>query len=300
MEVSKLTISDELLHQTDVKTAVLVWLKAHPKAGYNTNCMLLAKTMSLSKDFTATSSTGSIDQAIRRLITMGLIIRHRINFRRADFMVNYGHPDMPPFINEGVVKETRKPAEPLVSANEIFRINGNKTIAQLIVDWLKAHPMACVNTTTGELADLIAKDGAFHTTKESAQTVIARMIREGRIKKYKVDDKPRGKADFKVADVVYEEPEVEYEIKDDITPEEESEVTEEALDESLREIAKEEGPFFDGDKSKILHDAIEQTDFNSLIKPVEEPKEESTSTTQTIALPGGGTINLTININIGK
>lgn len=110
-----------------------------------------------------------------------------------------------------------------------------------------------------------------------------------------MDDKPRGKADFKVADVVYEEPEVEYEIKDDITPEEEAEVTEEAIDESLREIAKEEGPFF----KDLVKEGMDPIHADLLTRK-EEPKEENTSTTQTIKLPGGGTINLTININIGK
>ena len=105
MEVSKLTLSNELAHQMDVKTAILVWLKEHPKAGYNTSCTNLAKTIGLARDFKATTSTGSIDQGIRRLVRMGLIMKHNINLIRADYLVNYGHPDMPAFINEGVIKD---------------------------------------------------------------------------------------------------------------------------------------------------------------------------------------------------
>ena len=311
MEVSKLTLSDELTHQTDLKTAVLVWLKEHPKAGYNTNCMKLAHTIGLSKDFKAHATTGSIDQSIRRLIKMGLIMRHNINLRHADFMVNYGHPDMPPFINEGVMIETKKePVKPAISPNEVFRANG-KTIAELIIEWMKANPMRLKRTTTGELADAIVASGKFQTTKESAQTVIGRLVREGRVQKFMCENRPRGKADFKVLDVKYEDPaetensvidwspDWEYDIKSNVTPEEEAQITEDALDNSLREIAKEEGPFF----KDLVREGMDPIHADELTRKKEEEKHmdnESTSTTQSIKMPDGGTINLTININIGK
>lgn len=286
MEVSKLTLSNELAHQTDLKTAILVWLKEHEKAGYNTNCMKLAHTIGISKDFKAHATTGSIDQSIRRLIKMGLIMRHNINLRRADFMVNYGHPDMPAFINEGVIKEVKeKPARPLMSPNEVFRANG-KTLAELIIDWMKDNPMHLKETTTGEMAEAIVKDGKFQTTKESAQTIIARLVREGRIQKFMREDRPRGRADFKVLDVKYEEPEeevspdYEYEtLKTNKTPEEEQEIMKDNI-KSFKELV------------------------NAGVDPIQAitlgSKPESSSSTQTIALPDGRTINLTININFGK
>lgn len=285
MEVSKLTISDELLHQTDLKTAILVWLKGHEKAGYNTNCMKLAHTIGISKDFKAHATTGSIDQSIRRLIKMGLIMRHNINLRHADFMVNYGHPDMPAFINEGVIKEVKeKPVKPNPSPNEVFRANG-KTIAELIIDWMKDNPMHLKETTTGEMAEAIVKDGKFQTTKESAQTVIARLVREGRVQKFMREDRPRGKADFKVLDVKYEEPEkevspdYEYEtLKTNKTPEEEQKIMENNIKSFKELIDAGVGP---------IQDSI-----------LTEPKESST--TQAIKLADGSTVNLTININIGK
>lgn len=286
MEVSKLTLSNDLIHQTDLKTAILVWLKEHEKAGYNTNCMKLAHTIGISKDFKAHATTGSIDQSIRRLIKMGLIMRHNINLRHADFMVNYGHPDMPAFINEGVIKEVKeKPARPLMSPNEVFRANG-KTLAELIIDWMKDNPMHLKETTTREMAEAIVKDGKFQTTKESAQTIIARLVREGRIQKFMREDKPRGRADFKVLDVKYEEPEeelspdYEYEtLKTNKTPEEEQEIMED-VPKSFKELV------------------------NAGVDPIQaitlDSKPDSSSSTQTIALPDGRTINLTININFGK
>lgn len=285
MEVSKLTLSDELAHQTDLKTAVLVWLKEHERAGYNTNCMKLAHTIGLSKDFKAHATTGSIDQSIRRLVKMGLIMRHNINLRHADFMVNYGHPDMPPFINEGVIKEIKEePAKPNPSPNEVFRANG-KTLAELIIDWMKDHPMRLKETTTGEIADAIVADGKFQTTKESAQTVVARLVREGRVQKFMREDRPRGRADFKVLDVKYEEPEekispdYEYEtLKTNKTPEEEQEIMKNNI-KSFKELVNEG---VDPIQASILT----------------EPKESST--TQAIKLADGSTVNLTININIGK
>lgn len=285
MEVSKLTLSDELAHQTDLKTAVLVWLKEHEKAGYNTNCMKLAHTIGISKDFKAHATTGSIDQSIRRLIKMGLIMRHNINLRHADFMVNYGHPDMPPFINEGVIKEVKEePVKPNPSPNEVFRANG-KTLAELIIDWMKDHPMHLKETTTGEIADAIVADGKFRTTKESAQTIVARLVREGRVQKFMREDRPRGRADFKVLDVKYEEPEEEispdYEyktLKTNKTPEEEQEVMKNNI-KSFKELVNEG---VDPIQASILT----------------EPKESST--TQAIKLADGSTVNLTININIGK
>jgi len=285
MEVSKLTLSDELSHQIGVKTAILMWLKEHPKAGYNTSCTNLAKTMGLARDFKASTSTGSIDQGIRKLVRMGLIVKHNINFVRADYLVNYGHPDMPAFIDEGVIREVKEePVKPTPSPNEIFRANG-KTLAELIIDWMKDHPMHLKETTTGEVAEAIVADGKFQTTKESAQTVIARLVREGRVQKFMREDRPRGKADFKVLDVKYEEPEeevspdYEYEtLKTNKTPEEEQEIMEDNV-KSFKELV------------------------NAGVDPIHasiltEPKESST--VQAIKLPDGSTVNLTININIGK
>ena len=287
MEVSKLTLSNELAHQMDVKTAILVWLKEHPKAGYNTSCTNLAKTIGLARDFKSSTSTGSIDQVIRRLVRMGLIMKHNINLIRADYLVNYGHPDMPAFINEGVIKEAKEePVKPTMSAKEIFRANG-KTLAELIIDWMKDNPMHLKETTTGEIAEAIIADGKFQTTKGSAQTVIARLVREGRILKYK---KPRGKEDFKVLNVKYEEPE---EPEEEISPDYEYETLKcNKTPEEQQEIMKDNAESF----KELVNAGVDP--INAIM--MEKPKEETTSTTQTIALPDGSTINLTININIGK
>ena len=380
MEVSKLTLSEGLRDQT-LATDVLLWMRDHFDKCKNTNCKKLAVTIGLDKDFKPHATTGSIDQTIHKLMRRGLVIRQGTNLWHSNFLVNHGHPDMPPIVDEGFIKVTSTkddsptavfrrngsktlaqlifewmdahpaylvdttageiataiikegtfegsyasivsiihrlmrdgrvkkfnktdgyrsladfklvkkvipmPQEPEkigLSSNEVFRANG-KTLAELIIDWMKDNPMHLKETTTGEMAEAIVADGKFQTTKESAQTIIARLVREGRVQKFMLEDRPRGRADFKVLDVKYEEPkeeispDYEYEtLKTNKTPEEEQEIMEDNV-KNFKELVNE--------GMDPIHASI-----------LTEPKE--TSTTQAIKLADGSTVNLTININIGK
>ena len=105
MEVSKLELSDELKYQMSSLTKVLLWMKAHPERCRNTTTMGLARTIGLDKDRPVQATTGSIDQIIRKLIKKGLVIRDGGRFR-ADFRINYGHPEMPPIVEGNEVKVT--------------------------------------------------------------------------------------------------------------------------------------------------------------------------------------------------
>lgn len=191
MEVSKLTISDELLHQKSLKTQVLLWMKEHPKACLNTSCIGLAKTIGLARDFTARTTTASIDQTIRALIRMGLVVSHKINFRRSDFAVNFGHPAMPKEVEEGheVITTNIKPRNIIKHNAEIVRQNGG-TLKEIILEWVKENPNKATNVSLHKLADMIVEDKKLVAKSDSVYTIIGRMVRE------KLLTKTRGEEDW--------------------------------------------------------------------------------------------------------
>lgn len=279
MEVSKLTLSKGLRDQT-LATDVLLWMRDHFDKCKNTNCKKLAVAMGLDKDFKPHATTGSIDQTIHKLMRRGLVIRQGTNLWHSNFLVNHGHPDMPPIVDEGFIKVTSTKDD---SPTAVFRRNGSKTLAQLIFEWMDAHPMYLVDTTAGEIATAIIKEGAFEGSYASIVSIIHRLMRDGRIKKFNKTDGYRSLADFKLVKKVEPEeeasPDYEYEtLKTNKTPEEEQEVMENNI-KSFKEL---------------VNDGMAPIQASILT----EPKESST--TQAIKLADGSTVNLTININIGK
>lgn len=106
MEVSKLELSEELLHQTSSQTKALLWIKSHEKQCQNTSILNIAKTIGVDKDRPLKMSTFAIQQVLYKLIRDGLLVRHG-GRRRADFVINYGHPLMPPEVDNDVVKTTK-------------------------------------------------------------------------------------------------------------------------------------------------------------------------------------------------
>lgn len=187
---SRFTLSKELQKQSSSKTKALLWMKSNPEKCRNTSIRGLATVISLDKERPLGLTTFSTEQVIHSLIRQGLVVRQGIN-KHYDFLVNHGHPEMPPEIDEGIIKTTQIPK----SSVNVYRENGD-VLSNLILKWMRNHPLKTYNTTTGEIAQEIVDSKEFQTTKESSQTIIARLVREGKIFKEKLDDKPRGKANF--------------------------------------------------------------------------------------------------------
>ena len=191
---NRFTISNELQHQTSSKTKTLLWMKSNPEKCHNTSIRGLATTISLDKERPLGLTTFSTEQVIHSLIRQGLVIRQGFN-KHYNFIINHGHPEMPTEIDEGIIKTTQIPK----SSVNVYRENGD-VLSNLILKWMREHPLKTYNTTTREIAQEIVDSKEFQTTKDSAQTVIARLVREGRLNKQKLDDKPRGKANFSLVD----------------------------------------------------------------------------------------------------
>ena len=189
MEVSKLELSDELKHQTSLKMAILMWLKEHPKAGQNTSTIGLAKTMGLARDFAVKSTTGSIDQAIRKLRQQGLIVVHMINLRRGDFAVNYGHPEMPPVIDDGVITSTAlisdaepKKTEQGLAPTTIYLLNG-RSIREAVLEWVAQNPDRAHDTTASRIAEMMLEDGVIQCKRDSIIATIGVLCRTHKLQK---------------------------------------------------------------------------------------------------------------------
>lgn len=101
MEVSKLTISKELAHQESHTTKILRWMQQHPNAMYDTNIT------AMSQQVTGFSTATSIAQTIERMLKKGFIDRTG-GKRRADFYINYYHPQIPPEILKNAPEEVKE------------------------------------------------------------------------------------------------------------------------------------------------------------------------------------------------
>lgn len=268
-------------------------MKAHPERCRNTNILGMARTVALDKDKPMKGMTNmAIEKTIHRLIRNGLLIRNG-NKRRADFIINYGHPMMPKEVEGDEVKTIN---DVKAKADKVIKANGGKTLGECIKEWIKNNPLKAKYTFPTEIANYMLEDGVSGTS-DSIITILNKLARKGEVNRTEVGYR---RFDYSVGkNSVQQEPEIEYGIKYEITPEEEAEVTAEAIDESLREIAKEEGPFF----KDLVREGMDPIHADELTRKKKEEKHmdnESTSTTQSIKMPDGSTINLTININIGK
>lgn len=99
MEVSKLTIDKRWLHQQSKQTDMLLWMQNHPNKLHDTTITNIVHTMALDKDFELGLTEGSANQVFYALMRRGLVARNRER-GRADFYINYYHPDLPPIVRE--------------------------------------------------------------------------------------------------------------------------------------------------------------------------------------------------------
>lgn len=123
---ARVILKPETAHQESNALRVLRWMQAHPNAMFDTNIT------AMSQQITGFSTAISIAQAIEKLLKKGLLDRSG-NKRRADFYINYYHPQMPPEILENapegvkeaiahnleVMKEETLPAPEEIVANTI-------------------------------------------------------------------------------------------------------------------------------------------------------------------------------------
>ena len=274
MEVSKLELSEELQHQTSSLTKILLWMKAHPERCRKTNIKNLAWTIGMDKDRPVQATNASIQTFIVRLIRKGLVIRSG-GKHRADFVINYGHPEMPPIVDAGEVRTTymergekvlkrvhrrkRKPSASGLPSSTVLIMNGD-TIPNLLVKWFEEHDGEIILKRTDgmKLATAIHNEGKIVAEINSLSAYIGKLVREGKITRVQC-----GKFyDYSVAKTSESLPTIP---------------AERLKQPTLLEI----------------ENYIEETkkDYEERNKPMEE---------QTVNLPSGGTITLTININLGK
>lgn len=103
MFVSKLDISDKLSNQKSLKGRVLEWMIDHPKSCTDTNAKLLGKTMVLS-GLEATAQ--SAQQTIQSMVRNQMIWRYGNN-RRARFVINFMHKDIPGYVLDKAPEDER-------------------------------------------------------------------------------------------------------------------------------------------------------------------------------------------------
>lgn len=286
MEVSKLEISDELKYQTSPLTKILLWMKAHPEKCKNTSTMGLAKTIGLDKDRPLRNTTGSIDQYIRRLIRKGLVIRNG-GLRRADYKINYGHPDMPPIVEGEEVKTTTLKRK----SDKNARQEGKRMFEKV----QKAEKNGLLKDIKNrrELALLAGFTEEETKGNKRGYSWVSNLIHRGHIEEKYLNGDP-SRAYYKILDTPdysnwhvkkpkakkqeEKNTDMDYEVlKENKTPEEQATIT--------KMWFNEHGYF----EPSIANDW-------SYNKEEKEKKMED----QNVNLPDGKTITLTININFGK
>ena len=263
MEVSRLTISDELLHQTSPQTKMLLWMKAHPERCRNTNILSMSKTVALDKAMPMKGMTNmAIEKTIHRLLRNGLLIRNG-NKRRADFVINYGHPMMPKEVEGDEVKTT---SIVKAKADKVVAANGGKTLGECITEWIKNNPIKSKYTFPTEIANYMLEDG-ISGTLDSIVTILNKLVRKGEVNRTEVGYR---RFDYSVEKkLTWEEhPTFKDLVAEGVDPIHADEITARGI-----ERVKEE--------------------YNKRVK--EQEMEE-----QNVNLPEGKVINLTININFGK
>lgn len=241
-------------------------MKAHPERCRNTNILSMSKTVALDKEMPMKGMTNmAIEKTIHRLLRNGLLIRNG-NKRRADFVINYGHPMMPKEVEGEEVKTT---SNVKAKADKVVAANGGKTLGECITEWIKNNPIKSKYTFPTEIANYMLEDGITGTL-DSVVTILNKLVRKGEVNRtevgYRRFDYSVGKGKERIASWT---PDSEYEVvKSNVTPEEEEEITKEAID-HLKE------------------------EYNKIVKEQEMEEQE-------VNLPEGKVINLTININFGK
>lgn len=102
MEVSRLTLSDELKHQTATQTNILLWIQEHPRQCKNTNITKMAREMR-----SVTGSANTKKAIIRRMVDNQIITRFGTKFN-SRFLINYMHRDIPQEVLENAPEEEKE------------------------------------------------------------------------------------------------------------------------------------------------------------------------------------------------
>ena len=110
MFASKLTIDKRWLHQQSKQTDMLLWMQNHPNKLYDTTITNIVHTMILDKDFDLGLTEGSANQVFYALMRRGLVGKDREK-KRANFYINYYHPDLPPVVKERQPKQEAETVE---------------------------------------------------------------------------------------------------------------------------------------------------------------------------------------------
>lgn len=258
----------------DVLSHIVSWVNANSDKCKNTSVRELSRTMVLSVNFGlyGDATTDSVEQGIHRLLRNGVLLREMHNMHKANFSLNYEHPDLANVY--GIVSVSkRKQSVPQYIP-----------IPNRIEKFIKENPLRCYKCTTKQLAQYIVKESSASSPvkQNSVIAIIRNMARKGDVIKAEQED---GFGNFEYTFKLAQEPDKEvspdtdYEVlKCNKTPEEEKEITKESV--------------------KSFEELMEEWD-NQPHEIIEAPKEDK-SLVQEIALPDGRTLNLTININFGK
>ena len=121
MFATKLTIDKRWLHQQSKQTDMLLWMQNHPNKLYDTTITNIVHTMALDKDFNLELTEGSANQVFYALMRRGLVGKDR-DKKRANFYINYYHPDLPPIVLEGVPK-TNKPEHSQIRPSGVIHVD---------------------------------------------------------------------------------------------------------------------------------------------------------------------------------
>lgn len=98
---ARVILKPETAHQESLTTKILRWMQQHPNAMFDTNIT------AMSQQITGFSTATSIAQTIERMLRKGFIDRSG-GKRRADFYINYYHPQLPPVIMENAPEEVKE------------------------------------------------------------------------------------------------------------------------------------------------------------------------------------------------
>lgn len=120
MDVSKLTISDKLKKQRSTYAEVLLWMREHPTQCRQVNAKELAHAMRLDDGHEFLSSEKTLYNCLTTMQQKGFIER-RNGSRRADFFINYQHPQLPYEVREAMEEQSTTAEQTVVDADKRIR-----------------------------------------------------------------------------------------------------------------------------------------------------------------------------------
>ena len=103
LEATRLTLSDDTMHQRSTVGKILVWMQEHPNLCKNTNAAAMAKTMNSA----GVGRFDSLRQVVQRMVNNQILYRYG-NKKRSNFHINYMHKDIPPYVLENAPESDRK------------------------------------------------------------------------------------------------------------------------------------------------------------------------------------------------